>query len=440
MPGPKQAQITKTQSLFSFGACRLRDMKRTSTRLAMIYSKYCVKGQVSVVQVTVPDSLVTVTVGSDVTLVCIYTTTVASRDKLSIQWSFIHKKELQLTSHSPCLSTEGMEEKAVSQCLKMAHARDARGRCSWTSQIYYSEGGQGTALGQFKDRIVASNAPGNASITISHVQPTDSGIYVCDVNNPPDFVGKNQGILNVSVLVKPSKPFCSIQGRPETGHTVSLSCFSALGTPSPVYYWHKLEGKDLVPVKETFNPATGTLVIRNLTVLKQGYYQCTATNNLGNSSCEIDLTSSHPEIGIIVGALIVVLVGAAILISVVCFIRNKAKAKERKRNSKTTMELEPMTKANQGAESEAMPTEDIVQLEATLPPYIHEMDPATLLEPDHEPNLEQESAPEPAREPVPVPELEIELELEQEPERELEPEPSHEIVVEPLRHEEKGSG
>jgi hypothetical protein len=32
------------------------------------------------------------------------------------------------------------------------------------------------------------------------MQPADSGIYICDVNNPPDFVGKNQGLLDVTVL------------------------------------------------------------------------------------------------------------------------------------------------------------------------------------------------------------------------------------------------
>lgn len=32
------------------------------------------------------------------------------------------------------------------------------------------------------------------------MQPEDSGIYVCDVNNPPDFFGKNQGTISVSVL------------------------------------------------------------------------------------------------------------------------------------------------------------------------------------------------------------------------------------------------
>uniref|UniRef100_A0A8C0TKB9 V-set and immunoglobulin domain-containing protein 1 n=2 Tax=Canis lupus familiaris TaxID=9615 RepID=A0A8C0TKB9_CANLF len=364
----------------------------------------CLAGQVSMVQVTIPNSIVNVTIGSDVTLVCTYTSTVASRDKLSIQWSFFHKKDLPPTS------------------------------------IYYSEGGQAVAIGQFKDRIVGSSSPDNASITISHMQPADSGVYICDVNNPPDFVGKNQGILKVNVLVKPSKPFCSIQGVPETGHPISLSCLSLLGTPSPVYYWYKLEGGDIIPVKENFNPATGTLVIGNLTSFEQGYYQCTAINNLGNSSCEIDLTSSHPEVGIIVGALVGTLVGAAIIVSVMCFARKKAKAKgkERKRNSKTTTELEPMTKVNQSTEFEAMPDEHVIQLEATLPPSGHEDDPDAILGPDHQPIPEPEAVQEPAPQPVPGLELEIKLEPElkpdPDPEPELEPESESEpgIIVEPL--------
>ncbi|KAF6391025.1 V-set and immunoglobulin domain containing 1 [Rhinolophus ferrumequinum] len=397
----------------------------------------CLAGQVSVVQVTIPKSVVNVTVGSNVTLVCTYTSTVASRDKLSIQWSFSHERESQPITHSACLNTESMEEKAVSQCLKMAHARDARGRCSWTSQIYYSEGGQAASIGRFKDRIIVSNEPDNASITILYMQPADSGNYICDVNNPPDFTGYNQGTLIVSVLVKPSKPVCSIQGIPETGHPISLSCRSVLGTPSPVYHWYKLEGRDIVPVKESFDPATGILVIGNLTDFEQGYYQCTAVNILGNNTCEIDLTASHPEIGIIVGAVVGTLVGATIVTSVVCFARNKAKGKERKRNSKTTTELEPMTKVNQGTEFETMPSEAVTQLEAALPSSFHETDPDTILGPDHEPTPKPEPAP--GSDPVPVPELEIELEPEpeQEPETEMEPELEPGIVVEPLCDEEK---
>ncbi|KAB0341801.1 hypothetical protein FD754_018727 [Muntiacus muntjak] len=363
----------------------------------------CISCQVNGVQVTIPDSFVNVTVGSDVTLICTYTTTVASLNKLSIQWTFFHKEESQPVS------------------------------------IYYSEGGQATAIGKFKDRIVGSNTSGNASITISHMQPEDSGIYVCDVNNPPDFYGKNQGTISVSVLVKPSKPLCSIQGIAETGHPISLTCLSVLGTPSPVYYWYKLEGRNIVPVKENFNPATGILFIGNLTSFEQGYYQCTAINILGNSSCEIDLTTSYPGTGIIVGAFVGTLIGVIIIISVVWFVRRKVKAKgkERKRNSKTTTELEPMTKIKERTEGETMPHDDVIQLKATLPSSIHETEPDTTLGPDHEPVPEPEPAVQPTVEPPSGPELVpmSELEIQQEPEPAPQQEPQPLTVDEPLSDE-----
>lgn len=375
------------------------------------------------VQVTIPDAFVNVTVGSNVTLLCQYTTTVTSLEKLSVQWSFFHNKEMEPIS------------------------------------IYYSEGGQASAIGQFKDRIIGATNPGNASITILHMQPADSGIYICDVNNPPDFFGKNQGILDVTVLVKPSKPLCSIQGRPEAGNPISLSCLSAFGTPSPVYYWYKIEGNTVVPVKESFDSATGVLVIGNLTNFEKGYYQCTAINSLGNSSCEIDLTSSHPEVGIIIGALIGALTGAAVIICVVYFARNKVKSKHKNLNSST--ELEPMTKVHHSRQNEAIPAGGI-QLEGTLPSSIHashNTEPTTaVLEPEYEPNppLETATQPDPEPEgsgPMPVPETEIQLqpELELEPETEpepepepqpeveseLEPDPQSGVIVEPMREEEK---
>ncbi|XP_060038638.1 V-set and immunoglobulin domain-containing protein 1 [Erinaceus europaeus] len=356
-----------------------------------------ISGQVSTVQVTTPYNFVNVTVGSNVTLLCTYTTTEASRKMLSIQWSFHNEKNQK------------------------------------PDTIYYAEGGQATAIGRFKNRIVGSNETGNASITISHMQPADSGIYTCDVNNPPDFAGSNQGIISVSVLVKPSKPYCSIQGVPEAGHPISLSCLSTLGTPSPVYYWYKLEGKDIIPVKESFNPTTGHLYIGNLTNFEQGYYQCTAVNNLGNSSCEIDLTSSYPEVGIIVGALVGTLVGAAIIISVVCFARSKAKAKakgkEWKRSSKTATELEPMTKIDESTGCHEMPAEDATREEATKS-STNKTGPDSNLGPDHEPMS--------ATEPTSVPELEIQLEPKPEPQPEPKAEPNKpSIVVEPLCDEEK---
>ncbi|KAL6083156.1 hypothetical protein STEG23_007572 [Scotinomys teguina] len=223
--------------------------------------------------------------------------------------------------------------------------------------------------------------------------------------------------------IKPSKPFCTIQGKPEAGHPISLSCLSAFGTPSPVYYWHKIEGNTLVPVKESFNSATGVLVIGNLTNFEQGYYQCTAINSLGNSSCEIDLTSSHPEVGIIIGALIGALIGAAVIISVVYFARNRVKSQQRKRDLSPSAELEPMTKASHSRDNEMVPVENIQLEAAALPSSIydaHTTKPITtttaILEPD--PQLKSATQPDPEPEPMlvskmeiePEPELDVELE------------------------------
>uniref|UniRef100_A0A8C2LL62 V-set and immunoglobulin domain-containing protein 1 n=1 Tax=Cricetulus griseus TaxID=10029 RepID=A0A8C2LL62_CRIGR len=342
----------------------------------------CLAGQVSLVQVTIPDSFMNVTVGSNVTLLCHYTTTVTSLDKLTIQWSFFHNKDMEPVS------------------------------------IYYSEGGQASAIGQFKDRIIGWNNPGNASITILHMQPVDSGIYICDVNNPPDFAGKNQGILDVTVLVKPSKPLCSIQRRPEAGHPISLSCLSAFGTPSPMYYWI---------LKICFlvftDSATGILAIGNLTNFEKGYYQCTAVNSLGNSSCEIDLTSPHPEVGVIIGALVGALIGIAVIVSVVFFARSKVKSKQRKRNLDPSTELEPMTKASHSRDNEAIPPE-VIQLGVNLQSSTgdaHNTEPTTsILGPD-----QLKTATKPNTEPVRmlVPEMEIHLEPELELELETETEP-----------------
>lgn len=116
-----------------------------------------------------------------------------------------------------------------------------------------------------------------------------------------------------------------------------------------------------------------------------------------------------------------------------------------------TSSCRPMTKINHGTGCEVIPAEDVIHLDAPLPPSIHENEPDTILGPDHEPNPEtepvQESAPQPASgpEPVLVPEVELEQEpeTETEPEMELEPEPEPEtepgIGIRPLCGKEKGA-
>lgn len=81
-----------------------------------------------------------------------------------------------------------------------------------------------------------------------------------------------------------------------------------------------------------------------------------------------------------------------------------------------------------------MPSEDVIQLEAT-PTSFPETEPDTILGADHgpitipEPSLE----PAPGPEPAPVPELEIQLEPEPKPK----PDPEPGIAIEALCDEEK---
>ncbi|XP_012408630.2 V-set and immunoglobulin domain-containing protein 1 [Sarcophilus harrisii] len=333
-------------------------------------------GSVTSVQVTIPVKVVNVTVGMDATLLCTYTSTAPSTSQFTIQWSFYHIKKFKIISHYPCLSIQSMEEKAISQCLKVVHTRDVRGRCSWTSQIYYSVNGQPSDIGKYKDRITGASTPGNASITISKMQPSDSGVYICDVINPDDFQGTNQGYIVVNVLVKPSKPHCSIRGTPEAEHPISLSCYSSEGMPPPVYQWFKLEEDTIKPVKEYYNPTTGLLVISNLTNFEKGHYRCIASNSLGNSSCELDLTAGHSEAGIIAGALIGAILAAIIICLIVWFFMTKSKSKKRK---EITKEMQPITKTLQSAEYESVPAQETTSRE--VPPSTKEPE---LLAPNHE--------------------------------------------------------
>ncbi|KFP74664.1 V-set and immunoglobulin domain-containing protein 1, partial [Apaloderma vittatum] len=195
------------------------------------------------------------------------------------------------------------------------------------SQIYYYAGGQSYSYGEFKDRITAATGPGNASITISNMQPSDTGSYTCEVFSPQGDAGQSQKSVIVNVLVKPSKPFCKIEGTPEKGHLIYLLCKCDEGLPHPTYHWYKVDENTLKPVTEQLNPNTGILYIGNLTTFETGYYRCVASNVLGNSTCELDLTAKHSDNGIIAGALIGAVLVAAIICVIVWVLTKKAKKK-----------------------------------------------------------------------------------------------------------------
>ncbi|XP_074864214.1 V-set and immunoglobulin domain-containing protein 1 [Carettochelys insculpta] len=314
-------------------------------------------GHISGMTVTVPQSTVNVTVGGNATLLCTYTTT-GPMDSLFIQWSFYSAKEKQSQTPALCRNIQSMDEKSVNHCLKTVYVTDARGRCSWKHQIYFFQSGQTYEYGTFKNRINGTKQPGNASITIANMQPSDTGFYTCEVLNPQDTSGQSQKSVAVTVLVKPSQPHCSIRGTPETGHLVSLSCYSEEGMPAPTYQWYRVLGDTLKPMTEQFNTKTGLLIIGNLTTFENGYYRCTAINTLGNSSCEIDLTAAHSEGGLIAGALIGAILGAVVICVIVWFLSKREKKKKRKEKAANN-EMQPMSQKQQpNVEYTNIPTQE----------------------------------------------------------------------------------
>ncbi|KFQ24404.1 V-set and immunoglobulin domain-containing protein 1, partial [Merops nubicus] len=281
-------------------------------------------GHVSSIVVTVPEKTVNVTTGGNATLLCTYTTS-GPLGNFFIQWSFYSAKEMQLHT------------------------------------IYYYLGGQSYTYGAFKNRITAATGPGNASITISNMQPSDTGSYTCEVFSPQGDSGQSQKSVIVSVLVKPSKPFCKIEGTPEKGHLIYLLCNCEEGLPRPSYRWYKAQENSLKPVTEPFNPSTGMLYIGNLTNFETGYYRCVASNFLGNSTCELDLTAKHSDSGIIAGALIGAVLVAAIICVIVWVLTKKAKNKKSSSN-----EMQEMAQKQSNAEYVQVPNEE--NLPATTVP------------------------------------------------------------------------
>uniref|UniRef100_A0A8C6JUH5 V-set and immunoglobulin domain-containing protein 1 n=1 Tax=Melopsittacus undulatus TaxID=13146 RepID=A0A8C6JUH5_MELUD len=282
--------------------------------LLRIFHVFC---HVSGVVVTVPQKIVNVTTGGNATLLCTYTSS-GSLGNFFIQWSFYSAKETQLHT------------------------------------IYYYSEGQSYSYGEFKNRITPATGPGNASITISNMQPSDTGSYTCEVFSPQGDAGQSQKSVIVNVLVKPSTPFCKIEGTPEKGHLVYLLCRCEEGLPHPTYRWYRVADNTLKPVTEQLNPNTGILYIGNLTTFETGYYRCVASNILGNSTCELDLTTNYSDGGIVAGALIGAVLAAAIICIIVWVLSKKAK-KTKKRSSN---EMQEMAQKQSNAEYVQVPNEE----------------------------------------------------------------------------------
>ncbi|KAI1903350.1 hypothetical protein AGOR_G00026290 [Albula goreensis] len=172
---------------------------------------------------------------------------------------------------------------------------------------------------------------GDASLLISDLMLTDSGEYSCKVKTGGKY---HWSIVNLIVLVKPSKPRCWMEGRQLEGSDVKLSCRSADGSDPIHYKWERVLDKGrsvgrlpslaLIDLK---NPEIVTL--RNLTQDSTGIYKCTASNDVGEESCIIEVTMHYVRgVGVVAGAVVGVSFGVLLIILIVWLVLRKKEKKK----------------------------------------------------------------------------------------------------------------
>ncbi|XP_043928130.1 coxsackievirus and adenovirus receptor [Protopterus annectens] len=191
----------------------------------------------------------------------------------------------------------------------------------------------GDYYGPLKDRVhfVATDpTAGDASLSITKLKYNDTGTYQCKVKKAPGLDSLN---VKLVVLVKPSKPRCSITGTTETGNDIALHCMSTEGTTPLTYTWEKTTGTKTLPSRSVLDSTSGTLSMKNVSTDFSGIYRCRVSNKVGSDECIVNFSATEPtnNAGVIAGAVIGVLLFLLLLLILIfcCLRRRKEKKFER---------------------------------------------------------------------------------------------------------------
>uniref|UniRef100_A0A8B9EYV1 Ig-like domain-containing protein n=1 Tax=Amazona collaria TaxID=241587 RepID=A0A8B9EYV1_9PSIT len=171
---------------------------------------------------------------------------------------------------------------------------------------------------------------GDGSLDILNLKATDTGTYQCKVKKAP---GVQSQKIQLSVLVKPARTKCSIEGSQEIGKDVILKCVSQEGSPLLSYNWRRVSGVSGIqelPAASTLNKNTGELLLKNASQDYSGIYSCFASNRVGTDECSIELNVTPPinTAGVIVGAIIGTLLALFILAFLVFYCCKKQREKK----------------------------------------------------------------------------------------------------------------
>ncbi|XP_036894100.1 V-set and immunoglobulin domain-containing protein 2 isoform X2 [Sturnira hondurensis] len=209
----------------------------------------CLTAPGPAVEVHVPAEPLSAPAGKTAELTCSYSTSVT--DSFALEWSFVQPG------------------KPISASLPI---------------LYFTNGHLYPTGSKAKRASLLQNPPtgGVATLKLTDVHPSDTGTYLCQVNNPPDFYTNGMGLINLTVL----------------------------------------------------DEVTGQLILSNLSLASSGTYRCVATNQMGSAACELRFSVTDPSQGRVAGAVIGVLLGVLLLsIAVFCLIRFQ---KERRKRPKET--------------------------------------------------------------------------------------------------------
>uniref|UniRef100_A0A3B3ZU84 Ig-like domain-containing protein n=1 Tax=Periophthalmus magnuspinnatus TaxID=409849 RepID=A0A3B3ZU84_9GOBI len=156
---------------------------------------------------------------------------------------------------------------------------------------------------------------GDASLLISDLSLSDSGEYSCKVKTGAQY---HWSTISLIVLVKPSKPRCWMEGKLLEGGDVKMSCKSSDGS---ILYFHIIRQFYLK------NPEIVTL--RNLTKESAGVYKCTASNDVGEESCTVEVKMHYVRgMGVVAGAVVGVSFGVLLIILIIWLVFRKKEMKK----------------------------------------------------------------------------------------------------------------
>ncbi|XP_068457074.1 immunoglobulin superfamily DCC subclass member 4 isoform X2 [Clinocottus analis] len=125
------------------------------------------------------------------------------------------------------------------------------------------------------------------NLVIRDTRRHHAGVYVCRANKP-----KTREFINAAAELHVSAPPVILQP-PETvslsrGNTARFVCNSS-GEPPPVLHWLK-DGQPIKSFRRVKTQSPGVLLINQLALEDEGYYQCIADNGLGTACATAKLT------------------------------------------------------------------------------------------------------------------------------------------------------